>query len=299
LKGLPRARVYRLIRRGEVRVNKKRAKPETKLVLGDVVRVPPYMGKSVSEPGKPSPQLAARLQACLLHEDDYLLVLNKPSGLAVHGGSGIKLGLVEALRQLEPRWKDLELVHRLDRETSGCLLLAKTAEALKPLQGLFKSRQIEKIYHALVWGQWPEAVSEVDLPLLRDQLPSGERRVRVAADGKAALTRFAVLERFAGVTLLEAAPETGRTHQIRVHCAAQACPIVGDPRYGEEQAADLALEDRGRLKAAGLCLHASRLSFAHPLTGAPLSVTADYQPALHELLAALSKAGKSSKNTAT
>lgn len=272
MKGVPKSRVYRIIRKGEVRINKKRCKPETKLVLGDMVRIPPYSGASVKEPGKITAALKDFLLDNILYEDEEVLVINKPSGLAVHGGSGIKLGLIEALRQIKPKWAQVELAHRLDRETSGCLIVAKTAIALRALHLDFKERRVLKTYHALVYGKWPKEITKIEAKLFRKQLDSGERLVRVDEGGKEASTGFKVLEQFRSATLIEASPKTGRTHQIRVHCQYAGHPIVGDDRYAEREIK----EHYPQLnKAKALCLHAAQIEFTLPNSGKTLVLTAD------------------------
>lgn len=284
LKGVPKSRVYRLIRKGEVRINKKRCKPETKLLLGDTVRIPPYSGASVKEPGKITPGLTDYLNENILYQNDELMVVNKPSGLAVHGGSGIKLGLIEALRQIRPEWKEVELAHRLDRETSGCLVVAKTAHALRYLHEEFKLRKVNKTYHALVYGSWPSEITKIEAKLFRKQLDSGERLVRVDAEGKEAKTTFGVLKRFTEATYIEAKPETGRTHQIRVHCQSAGHPIVGDDRYSDKQ---IVKRHPVLQKAKALCLHAAQISFRMPESGETLNVKADIGQNLRLALALL------------
>lgn len=271
LKGVPKSRIYRLLRKGEVRVNKGRIKPEYKLVDGDTVRVPPIR---VAERGAPedvfvSDGLSRQLQAAVLFEDERLLIINKPSGLAVHGGSGVSVGLIEALRRLRPDERFLELVHRLDRDTSGCVMLAKKRTTLKTLHGLLRGNGIDKRYLALVEGRWSSRKEQVKLPLAKNVLQSGERMVRVNPEGKYSLTRFAVVQRLPGATLVEAKPVTGRTHQIRVHCQAAGHPIIGDDKYGRDEVNE-------QFRAQGvqrLFLHAHSLSFE--LDGAPVSVTAE------------------------
>lgn len=272
LKGVPRSRVYRIIRKGEVRINKKRCKPETKLILGDIVRIPPYTGSSVKEPGKITSALKDYLLDSILFEDEEVLVVNKPSGLSVHGGSGIKLGLIEALRQIKPEWAQVELAHRIDRETSGCLIIAKTVVALRALHLDFKERRVGKTYQALVYGRWPEEITRVEAKLLRTQLDSGERLVKVDDNGKEADTAFKILKAYRGATLIEAKPATGRTHQIRVHCLHIGHPIVGDDRYAQRK-----ITERYPVlsKAKALCLHAARIEFQLPDSGKTVSLTAD------------------------
>ncbi|HJN96808.1 MAG TPA: RluA family pseudouridine synthase [Gammaproteobacteria bacterium] len=268
LKGVPRSRVYRLIRRGEVRINKKRCKPAQKLLAGDEIRIPPFSGVEATQPAKLTPGLQGLLEQSVLFEDEQLLVIDKPAGLAVHGGSGIRLGLIDALRQIKPEWSSLELAHRLDRDTSGCLIVAKNMISLKQLQKKFKEKSIKKYYLVLVHGRWPEKLTQVDVPLLKNELSSGERLVQVSQDGKASLTRFNVLQRFQEATLVEAIPVTGRTHQIRVHCQHAGHPIVGDPRYSK----------KGRVttlsRVKNLCLHAFKINFTLPDSQESIEVTA-------------------------
>ncbi len=257
LKGLPKSALYRLIRKGEVRVNKGRAKPDRRLSAGETVRIPPVRMQDKAQPPKPSEQLATTLDAAVLFEQDGLVVVNKPAGIAVHGGSGIHLGLVEALRQLERFKGFLELVHRLDRETSGCIMLARKRSVLKHLQTLLRDRAgVEKTYIALVQGEWPANRDCVDVPLQRITLPHGERLVKVHRDGKPAVTQFRVLAKGKSVTLVEAKPITGRTHQIRVHAKHVGCPLVGDDKYGDTPF-NTELKRRGVNR---LFLHAAKLS---------------------------------------
>lgn len=283
LKGVPKSRIYRLIRRGEVRVNKKRCKPEQKLVMGDQVRIPPYTGGSSPEAGKPSPALQKFLLESILYEDDQLLVINKPAGLAVHAGSGIRLGLIEAIRQCKPEWAELELAHRLDRATSGCLVIAKNTQFLKHIQREFKVRNVKKTYLALAHGKWPENLVEVDAPLQKEAVGEGERVVRVRDSGKPSLTRFSVRQRYRGATLVEAMPETGRTHQIRVHCQHVGHGIVGDTKYTTKAAA-------GELSGVkNLCLHAWKIQFSVPDSAALIEVEAAPDSHLESMLARLEK----------
>lgn len=259
LKGVPKSRIYRILRKGEVRVNKSRVKPEYKLEVGDVVRIPPVR---VSEPGENatafvSDSLAETLQNAILFEDDRLLIIDKPSGLAVHGGSGVSLGLIEALRKMRPEAKFLELVHRLDRDTSGCVMLAKKRSTLKTLHGLLRGDGVDKRYLALVEGRWSQRKEQVKLPLEKNVLRSGERMVKTTPEGKYALTRYQVVQRFAGATLVEAKPVTGRTHQIRVHCQAAGHPIIGDDKYGKDEI-NQRFRERGVQR---LFLHAHSLRF--------------------------------------
>jgi len=273
LKGVPRARIYRLVRRGEVRINKKRAKPESRLVVGDKVRIPPLVMEQPGTLPKPSLGLINALQEAVLFEDDDLLVLNKPAGLAVHLGSGIRLGLIEAVRQIQPAWGEAELAHRLDRDTSGALVLCKNMNALRELQAQFKAKTVNKRYHALVQGSWPAELLEIDAPLQRVLGGSGERFVRVSKEGKPSKTSFAVLERFSVVTLLEARPQTGRTHQIRVHCQYAGHPILGDEKYAQNSDK---VAKNPQAEAKYLCLHAAEITFKRPGSEAPLTVQAPW-----------------------
>lgn len=286
LKGVPRSRIYRIIRKGEVRVDKKRAKPEKRLAAGQQVRIPPFSGPAENPPPAPSPRLQKLLLASLLTEHPDYLVLNKPAGLAVHGGSGIRLGLIEAVRQMQPAWAAAELAHRLDRETSGCLLIALNGKCLKDLQAQFKARSVAKHYLALVHGEWPDELQDVSAALRKNEVIGGERIVRVAADGKPARTRFRVLQRFTGATLVEASPETGRTHQIRVHCQFAGHPIVGDDKYVQAQLKDEHIA--GLASNRQLCLHAARLGFLEPQSGRAVEFTASLDEQFQGLLDRLS-----------
>lgn len=283
LKGVPKSRIYRLIRRGEVRVNKKRCKPEQKLVLSDQVRIPPYTGSSSAAPGKPSPELQKFLLESILYEDEQLLVINKPAGLAVHAGSGIAMGLIEAIRQCKPEWAELELAHRLDRATSGCLVIAKNTLFLKHIQSELKARNVNKTYLALVHGNWPDKLVEVDAPLQKDALGEGERIVRVKASGKPALTRFSVRQRYRGATLIQAMPVSGRTHQIRVHCQHAGYAIVGDAKYTSKKS----VKELAGVK--NLCLHAWKIQFSVPNSSSLIKVEAAIDSHLQSLLARLEK----------
>lgn len=259
LKGVPRSWVYRVLRTGEVRVNKGRCKPSQRLAQGDRVRVPPVR-LAERDPGQPPPSMLASIEKSIIYEDDQILAIDKPSGLAVHGGSGLSFGVIEALRAARPDAPFLELAHRLDRDTSGCLLLAKRRPALVRLQELQRNGRIDKRYLALLAGKIRKGAWRCDLPLRKNTLKSGERIVRVDPEGKVAATAFTVLRRFADASLVEAVLETGRTHQIRVHAAANGTPILGDDKYGDETA-------NRRLRELGLrrlFLHAASLQFEWP-----------------------------------
>jgi 23S rRNA pseudouridine955/2504/2580 synthase len=282
LKGVPRSHVYRLIRSGQVRVNSGRVGPSHRLQAGDLVRVPPVASKPVTPPTA-APDTLAWLADRIIYEDSRVLVLDKPAGLAVHGGSSVSLGCIEALRQLRPEAKDLELAHRLDRGTSGVLLLAKRRSALRVLHGLLREGQVAKQYLALVKGRWPEGTIEVDAPLVTRRV-SGEARVKVDPEGKPAQSTFRVLERYGKTaSLLEVAIATGRTHQIRVHANHVGHPVAGDERYGDE-------DFNTYLKTFGLqrmFLHAHSLSFEWPETGEPFSASAPLPQDLRDVLTAL------------
>ena len=283
LKGAPKSLIYRIIRKGEVRVNKGRAKPDRKLAPGDLVRVPPVRVADVKVPARPSNNLTELLTEAILFENDALIVVNKPSGLAVHGGSGISLGLIEALRQIRPENRFLELVHRLDRDTSGCVMVAKKRSMLKFLQeALRQAGGIDKQYFALVEGRWPNRRQHVEAPLRRNELQGGERIVRVDITGKASRTEFAIVERYALATLVRAKPITGRTHQIRVHALHAGHPIVGDDKYGRD-------DFNKQMRQAGfkrLFLHATALRIPTP-EGAWLQVEAPLPDELSQALARL------------
>lgn len=284
LKGVPKSRIYRLLRKGEVRVNKKRIKPEYKLQGGDVLRLPPIrQSESGQEPVFVGERLEKTLRDCVIYEDDGLLVVNKPTGLAVHGGSGLKLGLIEALRQVRDDAR-LELVHRLDRDTSGCLLIAKKRSALRQLHAALLEGGVDKRYLALAVGRWPKRFSEVRAPLRKNELASGERMVRVSEDGKPSHTTFKVLGQYKDATLVEASPITGRTHQIRVHAQFAGCPLVGDVKYGSD-------DFNQQAKALGcgrLFLHAYKLGFVSPATAEHVEIEAPLPNDLDTFLSKLS-----------
>ena len=233
LKGVPKSRIYRLLRKGEVRVNKGRIRPEYRLRSGDQVRIPPVRvaTSSAIEPGR---QASTALADSILYEDDRLLVLNKPAGMAVHGGSGLGYGVIETLRALRPKAPYLELVHRLDRATSGCLMVAKRRSELRVLHDLLRNGGVEKRYLLLAQGDWSQGPFRIDAALRKNQVRGGERIVRVDPEGKTALTKFRFLEAYPGASLMEAELKTGRTHQIRVHAAHAGHPLAGDEKYGAE-----------------------------------------------------------------
>ena len=277
LKGVPKTHVYRIIRSGEVRVNKGRASADTRVNTGDQVRLPPVrISERVAEkaarpaPGREFP---------ILLEDDSLMAIDKPSGVAVHGGSGVSFGVIEQLRQARPEAKLLELVHRLDRDTSGILLVAKKRSALKHLQDQFRERETGKTYLALVKGDWPAKMKVIDLPLHKFLLPDGERRVRVTTpedpEGMRSITLVKVSRRLQGATLLEVTIKTGRTHQIRVHLSAQGFPIAGDDKYGDFDWNRQLLKPDAKPGLKRMFLHAWRLQFNHPVTAQRVELQAD------------------------
>ena len=301
LQGVPRTRIFRLIRKGEVRVNGQRARPERRVEVGDKVRVPPVHERSetaqvlvTTGTARVPPTLIARVSAAIVYEDERLLVLDKPSGLAVHGGSGLTYGVIEALRAARPR-ETLELAHRLDRDTSGLLLVARKSSALRVLHALLRDGAVEKHYLALVVGRWELGGKRVDAPLLTDARVGGERTVRVGEGGKSARTQFKLVQQFgARASLIEATLETGRTHQIRVHAAYCGHPVAGDVKYGNAEA-------NGALRELGLqrmFLHAHSVSFDWP-QGGQVSLSAPLPAELKAVLDALAgNAQRSGSGTA-
>jgi len=285
LKGVPRTRVYRMLRKGELRINKKRVSADYRLCAGDLVRVPPVRLAERGQSVKPANSTMEKLECSILFENDKLLVINKPSGIAVHGGSGLNYGVIEAFRQIRPENKTLELVHRLDRDTSGCLLIAKRRSMLRHIHNLLQQKhKVEKVYQALVVGRWPGRKQLVNAPLYKDLRQSGERMVRVDPQGKASKTTFRILERFDGATLVEAQPVTGRTHQIRVHCLHAGHAILGDDKYGVD-------EDNQRFLGKGLkrlFLHAARIGFELP-DGEKLTIEAPLPKDLQNVIDGLSR----------
>ena len=282
LKGVPKSRIYRLLRKGEVRVNKGRAKPDMRLSAGDSIRIAPIrVSQSRSE--KPSQQLRNRLINSVIFEDDGFIIINKPSGIAVHGGSGLSFGVIEAMRADRPQSKYLELVHRLDRETSGCLMLAKSRAVLVEIQQAMQRNSVDKSYFALVKGHWPKGKSTINAPLKKNQLSSGERMVRVDVTGKPSVTHFKVVQKFKESSLLEVSLETGRTHQIRVHCQFSEQPLAGDDKYGDSNFNET-MKGHGLKR---LFLHANSLCFRHPLSGESIKVEAPLPDDLNSVLNSL------------
>ena len=285
LKGVPKSRIYRIIRKGEVRINKGRCDAKRKLMLGDIVRVPPVRVAEPKELISAPAYLKSSLQRGILFEDDAILVINKPAGFAVHGGSGISTGVIEALREIRPESRFLELVHRLDRDTSGCLIIAKKRSALRTLHEYFRGDGVKKSYLALLEGRWEKQKIIVDQPLLKNVSQGGERMVKVSSAGKPSQTRFKSITVYHDATLVEASPFTGRTHQIRVHALWLGHAIIGDERYGNKET-NKAFRQRGYKR---LFLHAHKLQFKHPITGEVLKLVA---PLADELQAILDKKNK-------
>lgn len=280
-KGIPKSRVYRLLRKGEVRVNGGRVAPTYRLREADRLRLPPVRLDSVAEPAGDVPGwLAQQLREAVLYEDDVLLVLDKPSGVAVHGGSGVRMGVIEALRGMRPREQTLELVHRLDRETSGCLMIAKRRSALRELHRALRDGEVEKRYLALLDGKLPRGPFPVEEALDRRHMRGGERHVQVGAAGKAARTVFRPLERYGSTTLVEADIATGRTHQIRVHAAHVGHPVLGDDKYGD-RARNKLLRELGLKR---LFLHAHELRLQRPNGNDELVISAPLSPDLRAVL---------------
>jgi len=279
LKGVPKSRIYRLLRKGEVRVNRGRIRADYRLKEGDQVRIPPVR---VAETRKAAPTAGAveALGNSILYEDERLLVLDKPSGMAVHGGSGLNYGVIEALRALRPDAPYLELVHRLDRDTSGCLLIAKKRSELRTLHELMRAGAVEKRYLLLVQGDWSQGPWKINEPLRKNQMQGGERIVRVDPDGKTALTHFRFLESYGDASLMEADLKTGRTHQIRVHAAHSGHPLAGDEKYGDT-------EFNRKLRKLGLkrlFLHAHFIAFGDPERQREIEVSAPLAPELRKLI---------------
>lgn len=283
LKGVPKTHVYRVIRSGEVRVNKGRAQADTRVAEGDEIRLPPVR---VAERAAAAPAPAREFPVLL--EDEAVLAVDKPAGVAVHGGSGVSFGVIEQLRRARPQARFLELVHRLDKETSGVLLLAKKRSALNALQDQFRARDTAKVYSALVAGEWPASLKVIDLALHKTLDAAGERHVRVVsddhADGRRSISLVRVVRRLPGFTLLDVTIKTGRTHQIRVHLAHAGHPIVGDPKYG-----DFALnrEVARTRRFARMFLHARQLGFDHPVGGHRVQLEAPLPPECASLVEAL------------
>jgi len=286
LKGVPKSHIYRLLRKGQFRVNKGRIKPVYRLKIGDIVRIPPMQTRQQQASAAPSESLRRLLEQRIIHEDDAMIILNKPSGIAVHAGSGVDIGVIEAMRSIRPELEDLSLVHRLDRATSGCLLLAKNRKALLSLQQQLDGEGMEKRYQTLLKGHWLNKDEwSVDEPLLRSQLQSGERMVQVSPQGKTAYSCFRIIDYLRNCVLAEVLITTGRTHQIRVHAAFIEHPVAGDEKYGCPEF-NLEMRQYGLKR---MFLHASSLIIKHPVTGKTLPISADLDDDMKAVLNALGR----------
>ena len=298
LKGVPKSHIHRIIRAGEVRLNKKRCKPDSRIQTGDLLRIPPVRTAEKQRSSENRAQAVPAREFTIIYEDDALLVIDKPAGTAVHGGSGVSFGVIEQIRRARPDARYLELVHRLDKDTSGLLMIAKKRSALVKLHEAIRNDHPKKIYLALGVGKLPNDSFHVKLPLFKYTGAQGEKMVRVSEDGQSAHTIFRVLNRFSDgllhqvglshLTLVQATLKTGRTHQIRVHLQSQHCPIAGDERYGDYQA-------NKRLQKLGLkrmFLHAAELHLDHPLTGEKLILKAPLPQDLAQFVLMLENAGK-------
>ncbi len=280
LKGVPKSHIYRIVRKGEVRVNKGRVDVSYRLLVGDMVRIPPVRVAEKDEQAFVPTNLKDALSQAILFEDDGFLIINKPAGFPVHGGSGFTSGIIEGLRLIRPEAHFLELVHRLDKDTSGCLLIAKKRSALRRLHELFRDDDVRKTYLALLAGQWARKKQVVNAPLQKNVSKGGERMVVISRTGKEAETVFTRLKLFKDATLVSASPKTGRTHQIRVHAASLGHPIVGDDRYGIDRI-NREFKNKGYKR---MFLHAEQVNFQHPVTGVMLTVSAPLPLQLSELL---------------
>jgi 23S rRNA pseudouridine955/2504/2580 synthase len=293
-KTVPRSRVYRLLRKGEVRVNRKRVDAEYRIQEGDEVRLPPVRIDAGDEPGRPSSSLLDLLERSVIFQDRHLLVIDKPAGVAVHGGSGMSFGVIEALRASRPR-ETLELVHRLDRDTSGCLLIARDRATLTALHALIRNGGMHKTYMALVAGSWQLGTKRIDAPLATDNRQHGERHVKVAPAGKDSVSVFKPLQFFGPLaTLMEVDIPTGRTHQIRVHASFAGHPLLGDDKYGDH-------ERNAELKQHGLkrtFLHAQSVAFEWPGSGVPFHVSAPLPAELSAVIDAITPMKRKSSKDA-
>lgn len=298
LKGVPKSHIHRIIRAGEVRLNKKRCKPDSRIQTGDLLRIPPVRTAEKQRSSETRAQAVPAREFTIIYEDDALLIIDKPAGIAVHGGSGVSFGVIEQIRRARPEARYLELVHRLDKDTSGLLMIAKKRSALVKLHEAIRNDHPKKIYLALGVGKLPNDSFHVKLPLFKYTGAQGEKMVRVSEDGQSAHTIFRVLNRFSDdllhqvglshLTLVQATLKTGRTHQIRVHLQSQQCPIAGDERYGDYQA-------NKRLQKLGLkrmFLHAAELHLDHPLTSEKLILKAPLPQDLAQFVLMLENAGK-------
>jgi 23S rRNA pseudouridine955/2504/2580 synthase len=292
-KTVPRSRVYRLVRKGEVRVNRKRVDAEYRIQEGDEVRLPPVRIDAADELRQPSTSLMELIERAVIFQDKHLLVIDKPAGVAVHGGSGMSFGVIEALRASRPR-ETLELVHRLDRDTSGCLLVARDRTTLTALHALIRNGGMHKTYLALVAGSWQLGTKRIDAPLATDNRQHGERHVRVAAAGKDSVSVFKPVQFFGSLaTLMEVDIPTGRTHQIRVHASFAGHPLLGDDKYGDR-------DRNAELKGQGLkrtFLHAQSVAFEWPGSGVPFHASAPLPSELAAVLDAITPMKRTAKRS--
>lgn len=284
-KGIPRSHIYKILRAGEVRVNKKRVKPVYKLVAGDEIRLPPVR-TGRSKVRRPPDEVIKLVASRIVYDDADLFVVNKPAGLAVHAGSGVAFGVIDAMRQIDMSVQQLFLVHRLDRDTSGCLLIARNRQVLRTLQIALQAREVGKFYTALLMGSWGRQDSKISVSLRRNQVRGGKRLVQADTDGKRAVSDFKVIREYAGkpagmgCSLMKIQLITGRTHQIRVHGAEKGHPLAGDGKYGDEKF-------NRQMRSLGLkrmFLHASALEFTHPGSGQTISVEAPLDNELQRIL---------------
>lgn len=285
-KGVPKSHIYRIVRAGEVRINKKRVTVDTRLALGDELRVPPIRVTTQPKPARVKPIDDQDLP--ILYEDEHLIVVDKPAGLAAHGGSGVSFGLIERVRASRPNQPYLELAHRLDRETSGVMILAKTRKALVRLHEMMRDGEVHKSYRTLVLGDWVNDRQHVKVPLFKYVTSSGERRVRVDEEkGLPSHTIFQLIERFGDVSYLSVDLKTGRTHQIRVHAQYCGHPLVGDEKYGNFEMNKAIAKGCLGIPFKRMFLHAAHLSFKHPVTGAPMEISAPLPRECDELITTL------------
>ena len=280
LKNVPKTRIYRIIRKGEVRVNKKRCKPDYKLAIGDLIRVPPVRIEQQHDPKTYiAPSLIEHIEKTILFENNHLMVIDKPSGLAVHSGSGVSFGIIDVMRRIRPD-TEIELVHRLDRDTSGCLLLAKHRQSLLEMQGRLQDNSLKKNYVAMVKGYWPEHITNINHALKKITLSNGERRVHVDAKGQKALTVISQIDASDNFSILSLELITGRTHQIRVHCQAEGHELAGDSKYGDESFNKL----MKKLGVKRLMLHASRLELPQTDFNPEIVINADLPDIFNKLM---------------
>ena len=283
IKGVPKTLFYRLLREGQIRVNKKRTKPDYRMLMGDVVRLPP-LRFMLKEKVSPHEELKTFLMSRIVYEDEHLLVLNKPSGMSVHAGSKESFGVVEAMQSIKPEYKQLQLAHRLDRDTSGCLVFAKNRQVLQEIQELFRAHQVKKIYLALTKGQWKKNEYHVTLPLMKKELGGSKELVCVDPEGKSAVTDFMPVHQYKEASLVQVTLQTGRTHQIRVHAAYYKHPVAGDDKYGD-RAFNKRLQEVGLRR---LFLHAEKIEFTVESIAKKISCVAPLDESLQAVISRLS-----------